>query len=194
MAEPTTHLLQLAPVPGATRSKGSGSRLSGSFSLDLNPREVPLHGITPQSPGSRTPRVPGEAVHTRALPQHPAACALLGGRAELRQVPARVTGSGIKVFSHDTSLPITDSGSIKKKKVVVGGGYIFVLLLSKTQNPSTNTFPSQSFMKAIQSSYCGSTQRASILTFLTVFEWRTTKRWGKKKRSPLVSRRASSAL
>lgn len=169
MAEPTTHLLQLAPVPGATRSKGSGSRLSGSFSLDLNPREVPLHGITPQSPGSRTPRVPGEAVHTRALPQHPAACALLGGRAELRQVPARVTGSGIKVFSHDTSLPITDSGSIKKKKWW-GGGYIFVLLLSKTQNPSTNTFPSQSFMKAIQSSYCGSTQRASILTFLTVFE------------------------
>lgn len=121
MAEPTTHLLQLAPVPGATRSKGSGSRLSGSFSLDLNPREVPLHGITPQSPGSRTPRVPGEAVHTRALPQHPAACALLGGRAELRQVPARVTGSGIKVFSHDTSLPITDSGSIKKKKWWWGG-------------------------------------------------------------------------
>lgn len=94
-----------------TQGEDRGNNLSGSFSPRIGVRRhcSRRHSSTAVPvPRPESPRdTAGGSYAPRARP------VLQGsGKAKFRRLPARVTGRGIKVFSHDTLLPITDSGSV----------------------------------------------------------------------------------
>lgn len=162
--------ISAAPALVGTESKGTGNNPSGSFLLSLNPREA--HATDTRHRSAAAARSPGRGdLRTQLLCwQHPRGCKVrCEGQAQLHHIPARVSGSGITVFSHDTLLPITDSASLKKKKKRGGGSATYLSCFClKTRTQVLTTFHSfQPSTEAIQSTNCGSTQRASILTFLT---------------------------
>lgn len=120
----------LCPCWWAHRVRTVANNLSGSFSLRFNPREAHSTEIHHQVPAAAmyTPGARERLKNTiNSCSNTPVVvkCCERGNR-KLHHIPARVTSSGIKVFSHDTLLPITDSGSVQKKKKCGGGGGLHI--------------------------------------------------------------------
>lgn len=138
-------------MPGLvdTQSKGSANNLAGSFLLNLNPKGLHSRKYTTESSSRIILPGPGETKHNYSSDSTTLVVKYCEtGKHKLHHIPARLTGSGIEVFSHDTLLPITDSAPFKKRERRGGRGratYLSSFCLKKkkkkpTQNPSLNYF------------------------------------------------------